>query len=90
MSKKFKDRKIGKILTSPIAKGVIKMIPFGVGSLAANILDEVDGSEAGQVDTRTITPQLIKLVIYGVLAYLVVSGKMTNEDSEVFKEVFAG
>ena len=85
--KKFKDRVIGKILTGKVVSGLVKSIPFGVGSLAGNILDEVNGSEPGQVDQKTITPQLIKLCIYAVLAYLVVSGKLSQEDAELFKSV---
>ncbi len=85
--KKFVETKFGKLLTGKVVGGLIKSIPFGVGSLAGNILDEVNGSQPGEVDKKSIYPQLIKLGIYAVLAYLVVSGKLSQEDAELFKSV---
>jgi hypothetical protein len=72
--KPFKETKIGKILTNPIIKGAIKSIPLGVGSLAANILDETTTSEPGKADLKTIIPQLLKLAFYGYLAYQFLNG----------------
>ncbi len=81
MSKKtFKETKIGKLLTNPIIKGAIKSIPLGVGSLAANILDETTTSESGKADLKTIIPQLLKLAFYGWLAYQFLHGTFTAED----------
>jgi hypothetical protein len=78
---------IGKILKSGIAKGIIKSIPFGVGSLAANILDEVNGSKPGQVDKVSILPQLLKLGFYIALAVAVALGKLTVDQADTAKSV---
>lgn len=78
----IKNTKIGKIITSPLIKGLIKSIPFGVGSLAGNVLDEVEGSPSGAADWKTITPQLIKLGLYAVLVYLILNGTITADDAK--------
>ena len=87
MKKKFKETLVGKILTSKIAAGVVKSIPFGVGSLASNILDEVNGSKVGQVDKVSILPQLLKLGFYIALAVAVALGKLTVDQADTAKSV---
>ena len=82
MKKPFLKSGIGKLLTHPVVKGLIKTIPFGVGSMAGNVLDETQNSQPGAVDWPTVMPQLIKIVIYGVLAYYALSGAITFEDAE--------
>ena len=77
-------KKIIKFLTKPLIAGVIKSIPFGIGSLAANVLGEVGG--AGNVDKKELMPQLVKIGIYVVLLYLVFSGKLNMEDAESYKD----
>ena len=76
--------KIIKFLNKPLIAGVIKSIPFGIGSLAANVLGEVGG--AGNVDKKELMPQLVKIGIYVVLLYLVFSGKLNMEDAESYKD----
>lgn len=85
--KKFKHTKIGKFLTSPFAMGLIKTIPFGVGSLAGNVLDETKTSEAGSPDLKTIIPQVIKLIIYAVLAYFALTGAITFDEVDAAQDV---
>ena len=77
MKKKFKETGFGKFLTGKAASGIIKSIPFGVGSIAGNILDEVNGSQSGEVDKKSIFPQIIKLCFYAILAYLLSTGNIT-------------
>ena len=90
MKKKFKETLIGKILTSKVAKGILKSVPFGIGSLAGNIIDEVNGSKSGEIDKKSIYPQLIKLALYAALAYLIVSGKITPEQADTAKSIIGG
>ena len=77
-------KKIIKFLTKPLIAGVIKSIPFGIGSLAANVLGEVGG--AGNVDKKELMPQLVKIGIYVVLLYLVFSGKLDMSQAENYKD----
>ena len=76
--------KLIKFLTKPLIAGVIKSIPFGIGSLAANVLGEVGG--AGNVDKKELMPQLVKIGIYVVLLYLVFSGKLDMSQAENYKD----
>lgn len=87
--KKFNQTKIGKFLTSPLVKGVIKSVPFGVGSLAANVLDEVKGGNdvAGAVNWQTVTPQIIKLAFYIGVAIAFAKGMLTFDEAEQVKDL---
>ena len=76
--------KIIKFLNKPMIAGLVKSIPFGIGSLASNVLGEVGG--AGNVDKKELPAQLIKIGIYVVLLYLVFSGKLNMEDAESYKD----
>lgn len=88
MKKPFKNTGIGKVLTSPLVKGLIKAVPFGVGDIAGNVLDEVKGSdEAGKVHWPSVTPQIIKLLIYAALALAVLKGWVTFEEAENAKDL---
>ena len=77
-------KKIIKFLNKPLIAGVVKSIPFGIGSLASNILGEVGG--AGNVDKKELMPQLVKIGIYVVLLYLVFSGKLNMETATEYKD----
>jgi len=76
--------KIIKFLNKPLIAGIVKSIPFGIGSLASNILGEVGG--AGNVDKKELMPQLVKIGIYVVLLYLVFSGKLNMETATEYKD----
>jgi len=89
MKKPFKETKVGKILSGGFVKGVLKSIPFGVGELAGNVLDEVNGSEPGELDKKSIIPQLVKLAFYIGLAYAVLNNKITIDDAEQAKDLLA-
>ena len=78
--KPFNETKLSKVLSNPLVKGLIKSIPFGVGSLASNVLDETTTSPTGKWDLKTILPQLLKLAFYGYLAYQFLHGTFTEED----------
>ena len=97
MKKKFKDRWIGKLLTNPNTKMLIKAIPFGIGSLAGRILDnttssvgdypfpEIKESPPGSILNEDLVPELVKLVFYIVLVYLVYRGVISWEDAQEAK-----
>ena len=76
--------KLINFLNKPIIAGLVKSIPFGIGSLASNVLGEVGG--AGNVDKKELPAQLIKIGIYVVLLYLVFSNKLNMEDAEQYKD----
>ena len=76
--------KLIKFLNKPIIAGLVKSIPFGIGSLASNVLGEVGG--AGNVDKKELPAQLIKIGIYVVLLYLIFNNKLSFEDAENYKE----
>ena len=86
--KPFRDTKAGKILLSPIVKSGLSLIPFGLGSVASNILDR-NGSPVGMVDTKTMPIKIMKMVIYAVLIYLVLSGKIDFDQAEQAKELLS-
>lgn len=85
MKKKFKETKFGKLLTSPVAKMLIKTLPLGIGSMAGNILDETENSQPGEVNKEDLIPQLIKLAFYIVLVYLAIKGGISWDDAEAAK-----
>jgi len=85
MKKPFNETKIGKILTTPLIKGAVSLLPFSLGSIASNILDE-NATGSGTLDPKTMPVKLMKLVIYAVLVYLFMSGKISKEDAEQAKE----
>jgi len=89
--KKFKETKIGKLLTSRVAKGLLKSLPLGVGQIAGNILDEKKGdgkgevvSEAGSIDWKD-PATIVSAVATLVLMYLALTGKLTWEEAEQAK-----
>lgn len=85
MKKPFNETRFGKILSSPIIKGAVSLLPFGVGSIASNILDE-NATGSGTIDPKTMPVKIMKLVIYAVLVYLFLSNKISVEDAEKAKD----
>ena len=85
MKKRWSETRFGKIITSPLIKSAIGMVPFGIGSTLSNILDK-NGTEPGTVDPQSFAPQMMKIAIYIVLVYLALSGKLTWEDAAQAKE----
>ena len=83
--KKFKNTKVGKILTGGFVKGVIKSIPV-VGDLAGNVLDEADGTEAGQLNKKELPVTLLKVIILTIILYMALSGKIGWEEAEQAKD----
>ena len=83
--KPFKDSKFGKILTSPIVKGVLTKLPFGVGSLVSEVVNSTSTPE-GNINKEQLIHNAIKIVIYIVLIYMVFSGKIDFEQAEQAKE----
>ena len=86
--KPFRDTKAGKILLNPIVKSGLSLIPFGLGSVASNILDR-NGSPVGMVDTKTMPIKVMKMVIYAVLIYLVLAGKIDFDQAEQAKSLLS-
>lgn len=85
MKGKFKTKVLG-FLGNPLVAGAVKMIPGGIGSLAANWLDNLNGTKAGEIDRRTIAPIVIKILIYAALGVAAAKGWLTLEDVEVIKD----
>jgi len=81
MNKPFKTTRVGKILTSPIVKGLLTKIPLGLGSMASDFLNRNETME-GEMTKEKLVHNLVKITIYAVLVYLVFSGKLTWEDAE--------
>jgi len=88
--KKFKETKVGKILTGKFFKTAVSVIP-GVGPIAANILDEAKGdgkgeivSEAGSINWKD-PKSIIGGIVTIVLLYLAMTGKISWEDAEQAK-----
>ena len=85
MNKPFKRTKVGKILTSPIAKGILSKLPFGVGSTLSEVLNDTDTPE-GEMNREKLVHNLIKMGIYAVLLYLVFSGKIDFDQAQDAKD----
>ncbi len=76
-----------KFINKPLIKGVLKSLPFGVGSLAQNVLSETNG--VGNIDQEELPAQLFKIVVYGVLIYLILSGNLSFDDAESVKDLIS-
>ena len=83
--KPFNETKAGRILTNPLVKGALNMIPFGIGSTIGSILDK-NGTDEGQVDPQNLVQNLMKVAVYAVLIYLVFSGRIDMDQAETAKE----
>ncbi len=77
-------KKLLGFLNKPLVSGVIKSLPFGVGSIAQNFLGEAGG--VGKADKKELPAQLVKIAIYVVLLYLVFSGRLDMSQAEDFKD----
>jgi len=78
------NNKLIKFLSKPLISGLLKSIPFGIGSVAGNVLSEHKG--VGNVDQKELAPQLLKILIYVVLLYLIFNGKLSFEEASQYKE----
>jgi hypothetical protein len=88
--KKFKDTKVGKMLTSKVGRTLLGITP--IGPIADNILDEVKGdkkgevvSEAGSINWKN-PKQIIGGIITIVILYLALTGKLSWEDANQAKD----
>jgi hypothetical protein len=87
--KKFKDTKLFKAINKPVVRGLLKSIPFGVGSIAGNVLDETATSASGEVDKQNIGPQVVKLVIYGIIIYMFLNQGVDLDQLEQIKDLMS-
>ena len=83
--KPFSETKIGKILTSPIVKGILTKLPFGVGSLMGEVVNSTSTPE-GSINREQLIHHLVKLGIYAVLLWLLFSGKISQDEAEFGKD----
>ena len=72
--------KIGKIV-----KAALELAPFNIGSFVKEIATKTDTPE-GQVSREKLVFHIIKFIIYGVLIYLVFSGRIDFDQAEQAKE----
>jgi len=88
MKKPFKYTKLGKLLTSPLAKGIISKVPI-VGGMAGELLNDTSrsqgGTEPGTLSREKLVHYAIKMAIAGILVYLVFSGKISWDDADTAK-----
>ena len=80
MKKPFKDSKIFKII-----KAVAPVIPFNIGSIASELLTNTDTPE-GTMNREKAILHAGKLIIYLVLIYLALSGRLTWDQAEEAKD----
>ena len=85
MKTPFKETKFFKVLTSPVVKGILTKVPFGIGSMAGDLLNKNE-SQPGVMTREKMLHSVIKMSIYGILIYLAFSGKITMEDAEQAKD----
>ena len=83
---KFIDTKVGKVLTSTAGKSLIGLLPFGIGSMASNVLNKVNDSNPGETDSNAFKIDLIKILIYVILGVLTAKGVLNTEDSSIIKD----
>jgi len=79
-----------KIAASPLTAYAVEWIPFGIGSLASNLLNEVNGTKKGEIDKKSLGPILIQIVIYLVLGILLAKGVLSEGEVNVIKETIEG
>ena len=76
MRKKFKDSKIFKLI-----KTIAPVLPFNIGSIASELMSNTETPEGTMTREKAVMHSL-KLMIYAVLLYLVITGKLTMSDAE--------
>ncbi len=86
MKKQFKFTRVGRFLTSTVVKGLVTKIPFGIGSLASDILNKNDREE-GTLSREQLIHNIIKMAIYAVLVYFFLKGDITLEEVEEAKDM---
>lgn len=86
MKKPFRHSKIGKLLTSPIVKGLLTKIPFDIGSTIGDLLNKNE-TEEGAMTKEKLMHHVIKIVMYGVLAYFFLKGDITLDEAEDAKDL---
>ncbi len=74
-----------KFLNKPLIGGILKSLPLGIGSIAQNVLSPVNG--VGSLDKKELPAQLFKIALYGVLLYMLLSGKMDLSTAEEYKDL---
>ncbi|GAG88565.1 unnamed protein product [marine sediment metagenome] len=80
-----KGKKILSFLKKPMIQGLVKSIPF-VGDVADNMLTSTDRTGEGQLDTKQLGFQLVRLAVLAGILYLVFSGKIDMDAAEDYKE----
>lgn len=85
MKKPFNETKAGKLVNSTFVKTALSLVPFGLGSIASNILDS-NATASGNVDPKTMPIKLMKVVIYAILIYFVFSGKISQDQADTAKD----
>ena len=86
MKKAFRNTKVGKILTSPVVKSALGLIPFGVGSTVTELLTKTDTPE-GVMSREKAVHNALKLLIYAALAWAFLSGKISLEQASDAKDI---
>ena len=66
--KPFNETTIGKILTGSVVKSVLTKVPFGLGSLASDLLNKNESPE-GTMTREKLIHNVIKIAIYAALLW---------------------
>jgi hypothetical protein len=86
MKKPFNQTKFGKVVTSAPVRTALGFLPFGVGSAANELLSFQPKQPEGHLQSDRWIFHVIKLSIYAVLLYMLLSGKIDMEQATQAKE----
>ena len=84
--KPFKRTKVGKVLTSPLFKNLVTLIPFGIGSAAEKVLTKTE-REVGTMSREEAVRAALKIIIYLGLALAFLKGCITGEEVDAAKDI---
>ena len=85
MKTPFKESKFFKVLTSPVVKGILTKVPFGIGSMAGDLLNKNE-TGAGSMTKEKLLHNIVKIAVYSILLYLAFSGKISMDQAEQAKD----
>jgi hypothetical protein len=85
VKKPFLQTKVGKLLTSPLVKTGLEMVPLGIGSAVSSLLNKNETPE-GVISREALVKSLVKIAIYAILVYMVFSNKIDWQQASDAKD----